>query len=72
VHLDAIAEIQFADGRTRDVFEDARGQYVFDDNAEPVYGVWFIPEDAPDLPPRITGPILVADRRHEPVRGLGR
>ncbi len=41
----AIAEIQFVDGTMRSVFEDARGQFVQDDEGEPIYGVWFIPRD---------------------------
>jgi hypothetical protein len=29
----------------RPVFEDDTGQYVLDDDGEPVRGVWFIPRD---------------------------
>jgi hypothetical protein len=41
---------EFTDGLTRPVFEDAHGQYVLDDEGEPVYGVWFIPREEADLP----------------------
>jgi hypothetical protein len=50
MHHAAIAEIEFTDGIMRPVFEDDRGQYVLDDNGEPVYGVWFIPR-APEPEP---------------------
>jgi hypothetical protein len=46
----AVAEIQFTDGTARSVFEDTRGQYVLDDDGEPVYGVWFIPREECDVP----------------------
>jgi hypothetical protein len=45
-----IAEIQFTHGTMRPVFEDARGQYVLDDDGGPVYGVWFIPRVEYDTP----------------------
>ena len=47
--------IAFRDGHWREVYEDERGQYVMDDDVEPAYGVWMIPQD-PDEPDR---PIIV-------------
>lgn len=41
-----VARILFVDGIWRDVYEQPDGgQYVFDQDAEPVYGVWFIPRE---------------------------
>jgi hypothetical protein len=34
MHSQAIATVEFADGATRVVHEDARGQFVFDDQGE--------------------------------------
>jgi hypothetical protein len=46
-----IARVRFADGSERAVFEQLDGrQYVLDDNGDRLYGVWFIPDDAIDLP----------------------
>jgi hypothetical protein len=41
---------EFTDGLMRPVCEDARGQYVIDDEGEQVYGFWFIPREEADLP----------------------
>ena len=46
-----IATIKFADGIERPVYDDGEGsQYILDGNGKPVYGVWFIPRDEPDVP----------------------
>jgi hypothetical protein len=34
MHSQAIASVEFADGATRLVYEDAHGQYVLDDEDE--------------------------------------
>lgn len=40
----------FTDGN-RPIYEDARGQFVFDPmDGSRIYGIFMIPEDAPDLP----------------------
>jgi hypothetical protein len=42
---------RFVDGKTRLVFEDGCGQFVLDDDGQPVYGTWILPpEDLPDEP----------------------
>ena len=38
-----IASVEFSDGVTRLVYEDALGQYVLDEQGEPTYGVWYVP-----------------------------
>jgi hypothetical protein len=43
----------FVDGTRRPIYEDARGQYVLDDEAERVYGVYLIPEEERCDPPVI-------------------
>lgn len=45
-----VAFVAFADGPMRPVYEDVAGQYVHDDDAEPIRGLWFIPRDLPDEP----------------------
>lgn len=41
----------FIDGERRPIYEDDRGQYVLDPmDGSRTYGVYMIPEDAPDLP----------------------
>jgi hypothetical protein len=45
-----IGQCQFADSAMRPIHDDGRRQYVIDDDGYPVYGVWLIPEDEPDLP----------------------
>jgi hypothetical protein len=50
-----IAYRDFVDGACRPIYEDERGQYVLDDEGERVYGVYFIPDDAPDLPIIVDG-----------------
>jgi len=46
-----IGKRRFVDGETRLVFKDERGQFVLDDDGQPVYGVWLVPEgDAVDEP----------------------
>jgi hypothetical protein len=45
----------FTDGATRPIYEDWNGKkYVFDDDGNRVYGVWFIPESE-----TIEAPIIV-------------
>jgi hypothetical protein len=44
---------EFVDGPRRPVYEDASGQYVLDDEAERVYGVYLIPEEERCDPPVI-------------------
>jgi hypothetical protein len=34
----------------RPVYEDGIGQYVIDDDGQPVRGVWLIPRDEADVP----------------------
>jgi hypothetical protein len=48
MHSQPIADVQFSDGASRLVFEDAHGQYVIDDEGEPIYGVWFVPREKLD------------------------
>ena len=43
-----IASLKFNDGTTRPVYEDAYGQYVFDNEGDPIYGVWFVPAEEPE------------------------
>jgi len=45
-----VAYVQFADSKTRPVFEDERGQYVMADDSEPIYGVWYIPPEECRIP----------------------
>jgi hypothetical protein len=47
-----VAYVDFVDRVRRPVFEQLDGrQYVFDDDGERVYSVWFIPRDGDiDLP----------------------
>jgi hypothetical protein len=40
-----IASVQFSYGACRLVYEDAHGQYVIDDQGEPICGVWFFRPD---------------------------
>jgi hypothetical protein len=40
-----IARVLFVDGMWRSVHEHNGRQYVFDDDGERVYGVWFIPSN---------------------------
>jgi hypothetical protein len=42
MHSRSIASVEFADGVTRLVYEDAHGQYVLDDQGEAWYGVWYV------------------------------
>ena len=45
-----VAYTAFLGGPMRPVYEQWNGrQYVMDDEGEPVYGLWFIPPDEPDL-----------------------
>jgi hypothetical protein len=44
-----IGHCKFADGAMRPIYDDGRRQYVIDDDGYPVYGVWLISEDAPNL-----------------------
>jgi hypothetical protein len=45
-----IGNCKFADGAMRPIYDDGQRQYVFDDDGYPVYGVWLIPQNEPDLP----------------------
>lgn len=46
-----IGYIFSTDGIKRPIFEQLDGrQYVHDDDGEPVFGVWMVSEDGPDLP----------------------
>jgi hypothetical protein len=45
MHSQAIATVEFADGVTRVVYEDTVGQFVLDDEGEPIYGVWYVPRE---------------------------
>jgi hypothetical protein len=40
----------FSDGTLRNVFEDARGQYVLTDDGHKVRGSWIVSEEDPPLP----------------------
>jgi hypothetical protein len=51
-----IGHRQFVDGSTRLVYADGRGQYVFDDDGNRVYGVYLVPEEAACDLPVIVGP----------------
>jgi hypothetical protein len=43
-----IARTLFTDGTWRNVYEQPDGrQYVIDDNAEQVFGAWYIPPEVP-------------------------
>jgi hypothetical protein len=46
---------EFTDGLMCPVFENARGQFVIDDEVEPVYGLWYIPREEADLPLIVDG-----------------
>jgi hypothetical protein len=51
-----LAYVWFVDGVKRAVHEDEHGQYLIDDDAEKVRGVWYVPREAnlpimkPDTP----------------------
>jgi hypothetical protein len=47
------------DGLRLPVFEDARGQYIIDDQGEEIRGVWFIAREECDLP-------IVVDQQPRP------
>ena len=53
--VEPIAHVEFTDGITRPVFEDAKGQYVVDDEGFQVRGVWYIPQEECDLPTVVNG-----------------
>jgi hypothetical protein len=45
-----VGHVPFADGVTRDVYEDADGrQWVVGYDGERVYGVWLMPADEPTV-----------------------
>jgi hypothetical protein len=49
--LEPIAYVHFDDGAKRPVYEDARGQFVFDGDGNRVDGIWYIPpEECPKWP----------------------
>ena len=48
---DAIAYIEFADGKLRPVFETSEGrQYIIDEKGRKVFGVWFMRPEECDQP----------------------
>jgi hypothetical protein len=48
-HDPVIGQCRFADGAMRPIYDDGKRQYLIDDDGLPVYGVWLIPEDEPNL-----------------------
>ena len=59
MHDPIIAYVTFVDDTKRPVFEELGGrQYVLDDDAERVYGVWYIP------PEETNPPIIVHAKTH--------
>ena len=61
--VELLAYTEFIDGKMRPVFEDARGQFVLDDNGDRIDGAWHIPrEECPKLPPE---PLIVPCRETE-------
>jgi hypothetical protein len=48
--VEPIAHVRFTDGVSRPVFEDAQGQWVFDEDGNKIQGDWFIPRDECDVP----------------------
>jgi hypothetical protein len=59
-----IGHREFVDGTCRPVYEDARGQYVLDDDVARVYGVWLLPEDDD-----CEAPLIVEPARPAPASG---
>ena len=57
-----VAYTRFTDGQRRPVYEtpDQR-QYVIDDDGQRVWGVWFIPRDAADVPAVVIMPACRSD-----------
>lgn len=55
-----IAHVEFTDGITRPVYEDAQGQFTFDNEGELIRGVWFVPRD------QAAEPIIVGDATTDP------
>jgi hypothetical protein len=52
-----VGKVRFTDGTFRVVYHDERGQFVLDDDFEPIYGVWIMPaEDAQDEPVIVQAP----------------
>jgi hypothetical protein len=46
-----VGKRRFTDGEIRIVYQDERGQFVLDEDLEPVYGVWiFGAQDGVDEP----------------------
>jgi hypothetical protein len=45
-----IASVRFVDGVTRPVYEESGRQYVYDEEGERVYGVWFLSPEEGDEP----------------------
>jgi hypothetical protein len=55
--VEPIAYVYFDDGTMRSVFEDAQGQFVFDDDGNRVDRIWYIPrEECPKWAPE---PLIV-------------
>jgi hypothetical protein len=50
-----IGRRRFVDGEFRTAYEDELGQFVLDDDGEPVYGVWLAADEQVDEP--ITVPV---------------
>jgi hypothetical protein len=59
-----VAYVEFVGGAMRPVYEEPSGrQYVYDNDGERVYGVWFIPREKCDRP--TVAPDKASDhRRH--------
>jgi hypothetical protein len=55
--LEPIAYVHFDDGATRSVFEDARDQFVFDEDGNRVDGIWYIPRE--ECPQWALEPLIV-------------
>jgi|GEM_PF-2462115 len=52
-----VGKVRFIDGVVRVVYEDERGQFVLDDDFEPLYCVWILPaEDAQEEPVIVQAP----------------
>jgi hypothetical protein len=61
-----IGHREFVDGTRRPTYLDPQGQYVLDDEAERVYGVYLIPEESCcDLP------VIVDEAAHDRTLGRG-
>jgi hypothetical protein len=48
--VEPVARVRFADGPLRPVFEADGRQFVFADDGDRVYGVWYVPPDDGPVP----------------------